>query len=187
MGLAWTPSGGEVLSVEARAVEDNGQLILTGRPDIALQESAHIAVSYVRGEADRLGLPSDGLLDRAVHFHVPSGSCAEDGPSAGITLVTALASALASIPVRDGVAMTGEMTLQGQVLGVGGVKHKVLAAHRHGLKTVVLPRSNEADLDDVPQCVRDELTFILVDHVDEALDAALPAPAEFEAVTDTVP
>jgi ATP-dependent Lon protease len=134
-----------------------------------------------------LGLPPNGLLDRSVHFHVPSASFAEDGPSAGITLVTALASVLAGIPVRDGVGMTGEMTLQGQVLSVGGVKHKVLAAHRHGLKTVIMPRSNEADLEDVPQRVREELTFILVDHVDEVLDAVLPAPVEFEVVTDTVP
>jgi ATP-dependent Lon protease len=179
-GLAWTPSGGEALAVEARVVSDSGFLILTGQLGIEMQESAHIAFSYVQGEAPHLGMPSDALRRKTAHFHVPAGSVPKDGPSAGLALVAALCSALSGLPVRDGVGMTGEITLRGQVLPVGGVKQKVLAAHRYGLRTVILPVANEADLDDVPESVRGEITFVLVDHIDQALDAALPIPVEFE-------
>jgi len=126
----------------------------------------------VQGELARLGLPEDALNDRTVHLHVPAGAIPKDGPSAGVTLVTALVSRLAQRPVRPDVGMTGEVTLQGQVLPIGGVKQKVLAAHRYGLKTVILPRANEVDLEEVPREVRDALTFVLVDHIDEVLTHA---------------
>jgi ATP-dependent Lon protease len=177
-GLAWTPTGGEVLFVEAKVMEGKGGLILTGQLGDVMKESARIALSYAQGELERLGLSRDtddrnGFLDdKTVHLHVPAGAIPKDGPSAGVTLVTALISELTQRPVRGDVGMTGEVTLQGQVLPIGGVKQKVLAAHRHGLKAVILPRANEVDLDDVPQEIRDEMTFVLVEHLDEVLEAA---------------
>ena len=172
-GLAWTPAGGEVLFVEARVMEGKDGLILTGQLGDVMKESARIALSYVQGELERLGLPADTLEGKMVHLHVPAGAIPKDGPSAGVTLVTALASALTRQPVRGEVGMTGEVTLQGQVLPIGGIKQKVLAAHRYGLKTIILPRANEVDLDDVPQEIRDELSFVLVEHLDEVLKTAL--------------
>jgi len=175
-GLAWTPTGGKVLFVEARVMEGKGDLILTGQLGDVMKESARIALSYVQGELEPLGLPGDALEDRVVHMHVPAGAIPKDGPSAGVTLVTALVSELTGQSVRGDIGMTGEVTLQGQVLPVGGVKQKVLAAHRHGLKTVILPLANEVDLDDVPQEIRDELSFVLVEHLDEVLEMAIPCP-----------
>jgi len=172
-GLAWTPTGGEVLFVEARVMEGKDGLILTGQLGDVMKESARIALSYVQGELERLGLPADTLEGKTVHLHVPAGAIPKDGPSAGVTLVTALASALTRRPVRGEVGMTGEVTLQGQVLPIGGLKQKVLAAHRYGLKTVLLPKANEVDLDDVPQEIRDELSFVLVEHLDEVLRTVL--------------
>jgi ATP-dependent Lon protease len=179
-GLAWTPTGGEVLFVEARAMEGKGDLILTGQLGDVMKESARIALSYVQGERERLGIPSDALEDNVVHLHVPAGAIPKDGPSAGVTLVTALVSELTQRPVHGDVGMTGEVTLQGQVLPIGGIKRKVLAAHRHGLKTVILPQANEVDLDDVPQEIRDELSFVLVEHLDQVLERALTPGVEFE-------
>jgi len=179
-GLAWTPTGGEVLFVEGRAMEGKGDLILTGQLGDVMKESARIALSYVQGERERLGIPRDALEDKVMHLHVPAGAIPKDGPSAGVTLVTALVSELTRRPVRGDVGMTGEVTLQGQVLPIGGLKQKVLAAHRHGLKTVILPRANEVDLDDVPQEIRDELSFVLVEHLDEVLGTALTPDVEFE-------
>ncbi len=184
-GLAWTPNGGEVLFIEARVMEDKGGLILTGQLGDVMKESARIGLSFVQGELERLGLAEDALTDKMVHLHVPAGAIPKDGPSAGVTLVTALVSQLAQQPVRGDVGMTGEVTLQGQVLPIGGLKQKVLAAHRHGLKTIILPKANEVDLDDVPQEVRDELSFVLVDHLDEVLSAALAHPVEFEVMVET--
>jgi len=172
-GLAWTPAGGEVLFVEARAMEGKDGLILTGQLGDVMKESARIALSYVQGELERLGLPKDALEGKTVHLHVPAGAIPKDGPSAGVTLVTALVSELTRRPVCGEVGMTGEVTLQGQVLPIGGVKQKVLAAHRHGLRTIILPRANEVDLDDVPQEIRDDLSFVLVEHLDEVLETAL--------------
>jgi ATP-dependent Lon protease len=172
-GLAWTPVGGQVLFVEARNMEGKGGLILTGQLGDVMKESARIALSYAQGELEHLGLPGDALEDRAVHLHVPAGAIPKDGPSAGVTLVTALVSELTRRPVRGDVGMTGEVTLQGQVLPIGGVKQKILAAHRHGLKTVILPRANEVDLDDVPQEIRDDLSFVWVEHLDQVLEAAI--------------
>ena len=185
-GLAWTPAGGEVLFVEARAMQSQGGLILTGQLGDVMKESARIALSYVQGELERLGLPGDALEDATVHLHVPAGAIPKDGPSAGVTLVTALVSELTRQPVRGDVAMTGEVTLQGQVLPIGGVKQKVLAAHRYGLKTVILPQANEVDLDDVPQEIRDDLSFLLVEHLEQVLEAAITLHPEFEMVVEEV-
>ncbi len=185
-GLAWTPTGGEVLFVEARVMKDQGGLILTGQLGDVMKESARIALSYVQGEMEQLGLSGDELEGRAVHLHVPSGAIPKDGPSAGVTLVTALVSELTRRPVRGDAGMTGEVTLQGQVLPVGGVKQKVLAAHRQGLKTVILPQANEVDLDDVPQEILDELSFVLVERLGEVLEIALTPEVEFEADVEKV-
>ena len=179
-GLAWTPTGGEVLFVEARAMEGKGDLILTGQLGDVMKESARIALSYVQGELAQLGVPSDTLEDKVLHLHVPAGAIPKDGPSAGVTLVTALVSELTRRPVRGDLGMTGEVTLQGQVLPIGGIKQKVLAAHRYGLKTVIIPQANEVDLDDVPQEIREELSFVLVEHVDEVLETALTQGVELE-------
>ena len=179
-GLAWTPAGGEVLFIEARAMEGKDGFILTGQLGDVMKESARIALSYVQGEGERLGIARDGMDDKLVHLHVPAGAIPKDGPSAGVTLVTALVSEFAQRPVRGDVGMTGEVTLQGQVLPIGGVKQKVLAAHRHGLKTVILPKANEVDLDDVPQQIRDELSFVLVEHLDRVLETALTPDVGFD-------
>ena len=179
-GLAWTPTGGEVLFVEARVMEGKDGFILTGQLGDVMKESARIALSYVQGEREQLSISKDALEDKVVHMHVPAGAIPKDGPSAGVTLVTALVSELTQRPVRGDVGMTGEVTLQGQVLPIGGIKRKVLAAHRHGLKTVILPKANEVDLDDVPQEIRDELSFVLVEHLDEILKTALTSDEEFD-------
>jgi ATP-dependent Lon protease len=186
-GLAWTPTGGEVLFVEAKVMDGKGDLILTGQLGDVMKESARIALSYVQGELEDLGLAEDALDDRVVHLHVPAGAIPKDGPSAGVTLVTALASELTRRRVRGDLGMTGEVTLQGQVLPIGGVKQKVLAAHRYGLKTIVLPQANEVDLDDVPQEIRDELEFVLVEHLDEVLEHALAPEVEFEVAMNEAP
>jgi len=185
-GLAWTPTGGQVLFVEARVMEGKNNLILTGQLGDVMKESARIALSYVRGELEQVELPEDALEEKTVHLHVPAGAIPKDGPSAGVTLVTALVSELTQVPVRGGVGMTGEVTLQGQVLPIGGVKQKVLAAHRHGLKTVILPKANEVDLDDVPEEIRDELSFVLVEHLHQVLAHALTLDVEFEMETAEV-
>jgi ATP-dependent Lon protease len=175
-----------VLFVEAKTMEGKGNLILTGQLGDVMKESARIALSYVQGELERWDLSEDALDDRAIHFHVPAGAIPKDGPSAGVTLVTALVSELTGRHVRSHLGMTGEITLQGQVLPVGGIKQKVLAAHRHGLKTVILPQANEVDLDDVPQEIRDELTFKLVEYLDQVLEIALSPEVEFEVTPDQV-
>ncbi|MDY7077182.1 MAG: endopeptidase La [Chloroflexota bacterium] len=185
-GLAWTPTGGEVLFVEARAMEGKEGLILTGQLGDVMKESARIALSYVQGELEELDLPQGVLEGKVVHLHVPAGAIPKDGPSAGVTLVTALISELTQRTVRGDVGMTGEVTLQGQVLPIGGIKQKVLAAHRHGLKTVILPQANEVDLDDVPQKIRDEMSFLLVEHLDEVLETAIIPEVEFEPLVEKV-
>jgi ATP-dependent Lon protease len=182
-GLAWTPTGGKVLFVEARSMEGKDKLLLTGQLGDVMKESARIALSFVQGELDRLGLAADALEDKTVHLHVPAGAIPKDGPSAGVTLVTALVSILTGRRVREDVGMTGEVTLQGRVLPIGGVKQKVLAAHRQGLKTIILPKANEVDLDDVPEEIRDELKFELVDHVDDVLRLAFERELEIETIS----
>nr|BFE77770.1 hypothetical protein GCM10020093_003710 [Planobispora longispora] len=179
-GLAVTGAGGDVLYVEASLADpetgDTG-LTLTGQLGDVMKESARIALSYLRSRGAELELPVSSLKDRAVHVHFPAGAVPKDGPSAGITLTTALASLLSGRLVRNDVAMTGEVSLTGRVLPIGGVKQKLLAAHRAGVTTVLIPARNEPDLDDVPQAVRDELTIHLVSDVREVLEIAL-APAK---------
>ncbi len=176
-GLAVTPFGGEVLDVEASAVPGSGRLRLTGQLGDVMRESAQAALSYVRARGDAFGMdrPTFGQTD--VHVHVPAGSVPKDGPSAGITMSTAIMSAVAGVPVRRQVAMTGEVTLRGRVLPIGGLKEKVLAAHRAGLRTVVAPAENRADIDDVPKKVRRQMRFVWVDDMDAVLTTALMTPA----------
>jgi ATP-dependent Lon protease len=185
-GLAVTGAGGEVLFVEASvASKDSGAtgVTLTGQLGDVMKESAQIALSYLRSHGDTLGVPVDQLAERGVHVHIPAGAVPKDGPSAGVTLTTALASLLSGRPVRSDVAMTGEMSLTGRVLPIGGVKQKLLAAHRAGFTTIVLPKRNEPDLDDVPASVLDELTVHLAGDVQEVLEVALtPADEAVEAV-----
>jgi ATP-dependent Lon protease len=177
-GLAVTGTGGDVLFIEASSIEGEPGFTLTGQLGDVMKESAQIALSYVQSHHDELGLPG-GTAARRFHLHVPAGAVPKDGPSAGITMTTALASLLSGRSVRADVGMTGEVTLQGRVLPIGGLKQKVLAAQRAGLTTVVLPTRNGPDLDDVPEAVRDALTFHLVDDVEDVLAIALePVPAE---------
>src|SRR5438034_3945199 len=172
-GLAVTGAGGDVLFVEAAAIEHPEGLTITGQLGDVMKESAEIALSYVRSHGPELGLPADAFERRRFHLHVPAGAVPKDGPSAGVTMTTALVSLLSGRPVRSTVGMTGEVTLQGRVLPIGGVKQKVLAAHRAGLGEVVLPARNGPDLDDVPEAVREDITFHLVDDVSQVLDVAL--------------
>ena len=174
-GLAVNATGGDVLFVEATAVPGEG-LVLTGQLGDVMKESAQIALSAVRSQADRLGIEQEGF-DRKFHVHVPAGAIPKDGPSAGVTMGTALVSAMSGQPVRSDVSMTGEITLRGRVLPIGGVKEKVLGAHRAGITTIILPKENEADLEDIPEDVRNSLHFHCVSTLDEVFDIALvPLP-----------
>ena len=176
-GLAVTGVGGDVLFVEATAMKGKEGLVLTGQLGDVMKESARIALSYVRGHAEELGIAEDAFEDREFHVHVPAGAIPKDGPSAGVTMTTALASLLSGRPVKHTVGMTGEVTLQGRVLPIGGLKQKVLAAHAAGITEVILPERNRGDLDDVPADVREAMTFHPVMSIGEVLDAALePAP-----------
>ncbi|MCB9664279.1 MAG: endopeptidase La [Alphaproteobacteria bacterium] len=176
-GLAWTPVGGDVLTVEASATPGKGALVLTGQLGDVMKESARAALTFVLSHLEALHL-GGGLGDRDVHIHVPAGAIPKDGPSAGVTMFTALASLLSGRAVRGDTAMTGEATLSGRVLPVGGIKAKVLAAHRRGLTRVILPRGNAPDLEEVPEDVRGELEVVLVDHMQEVLEAALVAETD---------
>ena len=172
-GLAWTQVGGEVLETEAVAVKGKGSLLLTGQLGDIMKESAEAGMTYIRRRAGELGLPEDFYSHLDLHIHLPEGAIPKDGPSAGITMATALASALTGKAVRHDVAMTGEITLRGTVLPVGGIKEKVIAAHRAGIKKILLPEENKRDMDDVPQSVKDDVTFVFVHHMDEVLEQAL--------------
>jgi ATP-dependent Lon protease len=187
-GLAWTEVGGEILVTEATLMPGKGQLMLTGKLGDVMQESAQAAMSYVRSRAEDFGIPKDFNRRNDVHIHVPEGAIPKDGPSAGITIATALVSTLARVPTRRDVAMTGEITLRGKVLPIGGVKEKVLAAHRAGLKNIILPRDNEKDLADIPKHMLDSLSVYLVTGMDEVLKIALaePLPGRVAAVPDAV-
>ncbi len=179
-GLAVTPVGGDVLFVEATAMPGQGKLTVTGQIGDVMRESAQAALSWVRGHSSELGLDSDWFEHRDVHIHVPAGAVPKDGPSAGIAMAIALSSLATGTPVSEEVAMTGEITLTGQVLPIGGVKEKVLAAQRAGISTVILPRENEGDLDDLPEDVRSSMSFVLADAIDQVLEAALPGAAVLE-------
>ncbi|MGQ9709123.1 MAG: endopeptidase La [Anaerolineae bacterium] len=181
-GLGWTPTGGDIMFFEATRMPGKKGFQITGQLGEVMKESAQAALSYVRANAKNLGIPEHFFDEMDIHLHVPAGAIPKDGPSAGVTIATALVSLLTGRKVRSDVGMTGEITLRGQVLPVGGIKEKVLAAHRAGLKTVILPKQNEQDLEDVPEEVRKALRFVLVSRVDEVFEAALetdrhPAPA----------
>ena len=171
-GLAWTPTGGDVLYIETTLLPGSHELTLTGQLGEVMQESARAARSYLWSHAESMGLDISRFKRNGIHIHVPSGAIPKDGPSAGITMATALASAYEGRAVRSDTAMTGEISLSGLVLPVGGIKEKILAAHRAGIKRIILPKANEKDLKDVPQEVRDELTFILAERIEEVLPAA---------------
>ena len=176
-GMVWTPVGGDIIFIEAVAVEGNKELKITGQLGDVMRESAETALTYVRSRSRSLGIDPTFFDRHAVHIHVPAGAVPKDGPSAGITMATALASAATGRLVRDDVAMTGEISLRGRVLPIGGIKEKALGAHRAGIRTIILPRRNEADLDDLPREVFAELTFVPVDTLDQVLQAALlPGP-----------
>jgi ATP-dependent Lon protease len=180
-GLAWTPTGGDILFIEVTRMPGKGNLVLTGQLGNVMKESAQAALSYVRSRAAQLGIAPDFLEKSDLHVHVPAGAVPKDGPSAGNALLTALVSLLSGHRVRGDVAMTGEITLRGSVLPVGGIKEKVLAAHRAGIKRVILPERNEKDLVDIPEEVRRTLEIVLVKKVDETLKAALEERPALEA------
>ncbi|MFQ6033392.1 MAG: endopeptidase La, partial [Candidatus Bipolaricaulia bacterium] len=174
IGLVWTPVGGDIVFIEATKMRGKGNLILTGKLGEVMKESAQAALSYIRSKAEELGIDPGLFLENDIHVHVPAGAIPKDGPSAGVTIVTALASLLTNTPVRPDLAMTGEITLRGRVLPVGGIREKVLAAHRVGLKRVILPKRNEVDLEEVAENVKEDLQFEFVESVDEVLRLALP-------------
>ncbi|HTB72385.1 MAG TPA: endopeptidase La, partial [Polyangiaceae bacterium] len=193
-GLAWTPVGGTILFVEATRMPGSGKLTLTGQLGDVMKESAMAALSYVRantgGTLARFGIPRDFLDKADVHIHVPAGAMPKDGPSAGVTLVSALVSVLTGIRVRHDVAMTGEITLRGRVLPIGGLKEKVLAAHRAGIKRVIAPARNAADIEEIPEEVKREVEFVFVSHIDEVIEAALEdvaPPRRAPAAVDATP
>jgi ATP-dependent Lon protease len=175
-GLAWTEVGGSVLAVEATTMEGKGRLTPTGKLGEVMQESAQAAMSYVRSRTAALGLEKDFYRTLDIHVHVPEGAIPKDGPSAGITICTSIVSALTRNAVRHDVAMTGEITLRGKVLPIGGVKEKLLAAHRMGLRTIILPKDNEKDLAEIPQEILSSLKMHFVETMDEVLQVALERP-----------
>ena len=179
-GMYYTPVGGDIMFVEASVMRGKGELVLTGQLGDVMKESARAALTYAKSHADQLGIPEDALVDTDIHVHVPAGAIPKDGPSAGVTMATALVSALSRRPARHDLAMTGEITLRGRVLPIGGVKEKVLGAVRAGIQTVVLPKENEADLDDLPEDVRRSLRVHLVEELGDVLSLALRG-ARFEA------
>src|SRR5579871_1399526 len=183
-GLAWTEVGGQVLSTETTIMQGKGRLTLTGKLGDVMQESAQAGMSYIRSRSHLFGLPKDFYRHIDIHMHVPEGAIPKDGPSAGITICTTIVSALTHIPVRCDVAMTGEITLRGKVLPIGGVKEKLLAAHRVGIRTVLLPKDNEKDLSDIPQDILASLTVQFVDTMDEVLALALERPVTALALPD---
>jgi ATP-dependent Lon protease len=192
VGLAWTEVGGEILTTEATLMEGKGKLTITGKLGDVMQESAQAAMSYIRSRAHQLGLPRDFYRNLDIHLHIPEGAIPKDGPSAGITMATTICSALTNIPVRGDVAMTGEITLRGKVLPIGGLKEKLLAANRHGIYEAIMPKENEKDLPDIPENIRNIMKLHFVESMDEVLKIALerepiglplPAPTAIDYMT----
>ena len=177
-GLAWTSVGGETLEVEVNVMEGSGKLELTGNLGDVMKESAHAALSYIRANAQKLGVPTDFYKTKDIHVHFPEGAVPKDGPSAGVTVCTAIVSALTGVTVRSEVAMTGEISLRGRVMRIGGLKEKTMAALRQGIRTVVIPKDNERDLEEIDQTVRCQLQFITAETIDTVLDTALNRPAQ---------
>ena len=165
--------GGDIIFIEATKMAGKKGITVTGNLGDVMKESAQAALSHIRARAKRLGIPEDFFETMDIHIHVPAGAVPKDGPSAGVTLATALTSLLTGRPVRHDVAMTGEITLRGKVLPVGGIKEKVLGAHRAGIKTVILPKRNEKDLEDVPDAVRQQMQFVFADTIEQVLETAL--------------
>ena len=172
-GLAWTSVGGETLSVEVNVMDGTGNVELTGQLGDVMKESAKAAISYIRSRADELGIDSEFYKNKDIHIHVPEGAVPKDGPSAGITMATALVSALSNKPVRNDIAMTGEITLRGKVLPIGGLKEKSLAAYRAGIRTVIIPEENKPDIDDIPKEIRKNIKFIPTESMEGVLERAL--------------
>ena len=172
-GMAWTEVGGTILPTEVTVLKGKGKLILTGQVGDVMQESAKAGLTYIRSRSDKLKLAADFYENDDIHIHLPEGAIPKDGPSAGITMATAMISALTGRKVRNDVAMTGEITLRGHVLAIGGLKEKVLAAYREGMKTIILPKDNEKDIEDIPEVVREKLEFVPVESMDEVLKTAL--------------
>jgi ATP-dependent Lon protease len=172
-GLVWTPTGGEIIFVEAALTPGKGELKLTGQLGEVMKESAAAALSYLKARAKDVGIDPSLFTTNDIHVHVPAGAQPKEGPSAGVSLLIAIASILTGRPARDDVAMTGEITLRGRVLPIGGVKEKVLGAHRAGIRRVLLPKRNEADLDDIPPDLRRQMEIVLIESIDEAIKEAL--------------
>src|SRR5690606_16220422 len=172
-GLAWTPVGGDILFIEASRSPGGGRLILTGQLGDVMKESAQAALTLLKGKAERLGIAAERFEKSDIHVHVPAGAIPKDGPSAGVAMFVALASLMMDRPVRYDHAMTGEISLRGLVLPVGGIKEKVLAALQAGIRTVLLPARNEKDLEDIPQEARDQLRFVFLENVEQAIDVVL--------------
>ena len=172
-GLAWTSVGGELLKVEVLAFKGKGNLTLTGQLGDVMKESAQAGYTYIRSRAEALGIPANFGETMDIHIHLPEGAVPKDGPSAGVTMVTAMVSALTGKKVKGKLAMTGEISLSGKVWPVGGIKEKMLAAYRYGVKTVLLPKRNMQDLDELPENIRKEMQFIPVEHLDDVLKLAL--------------
>ncbi|MGH7246271.1 MAG: endopeptidase La, partial [Candidatus Levyibacteriota bacterium] len=186
-GLAWTEAGGEILFIEVALMPGRGQLTLTGQLGDVMKESAQASLSYIRSRAAMFGIPDKTFQKTDIHVHVPEGAVPKDGPSAGLAITTAIISALTKIPVNRKVGMTGEVTLRGRALEIGGVKEKVIAAHRAGLKTIILPKDNKKDLEDVPKQVLKDLQFVFVSHMDEVLPVALIKPIVRQEVKQEIP
>ena len=180
-GLAWTSVGGETLEVEVNVMDGSGKLELTGNLGDVMKESAHAALSYIRANAMKLGVPADFYKTKDIHVHFPEGAVPKDGPSAGVTVCTAIVSALTGATVRRDVAMTGEISLRGRVLAIGGLKEKTMAALRHGISTVIIPKDNERDLEEIDQTVRAALNFVMASHIDTVLETALNRKSEMSA------
>jgi ATP-dependent Lon protease len=175
MGLAWTPVGGDLLFIEATSMKGNKHLTLTGQLGDVMKESATAALSFIRSHAKQLKIDEDFFAQQDIHVHVPAGAIPKDGPSAGVTMMTALISLLTNKKIRKDLAMTGEITLRGQVLPVGGIKEKLLAAHRAGIKTVILPKGNEKDLVDIPDNVKKGISFHFADKMMDVVHTAIEA------------